>query len=214
MLTFIYLHGWVSSPQSQKAQFFQQQFAHHGIELLLPDFNHNDFYHLTLTRQIQQVEALLPTDQEVVMLGSSFGALTALWVAQRQTQVRKLVLIAPAVNFLANCRVFLGEAQWQQWQQDGELPIYHYHVAETKLLHYNFIQDISTYPDSALQRAVPTLALHGEQDEVIPYPDVCQFAAQRTWVDLHSWDCDHQMLSVQDALWDAISAFCVEELHA
>ena len=52
-LNYIYLHGFASSSQSFKAQKFQELFATKNIPLIIPDLNQNDFYNLTLTRQIK-----------------------------------------------------------------------------------------------------------------------------------------------------------------
>src|SRR5688572_7467401 len=98
---YIYLHGFASSPRSAKAQDLRDRFQSLGIELTIPDLNHPDFTHLTLTRQLEQVVALLPADATpVTLIGSSFGGLTAAWAAQTHPQIQRLVLLAPAFQFL------------------------------------------------------------------------------------------------------------------
>ncbi|MCS6812403.1 MAG: esterase, partial [Cyanobacteria bacterium] len=62
----IYLHGFASSPNSTKARYLADCFAQAGLPLTVPDLNQGDFSHLTLTRQIQQVEALL-TDEPTIL---------------------------------------------------------------------------------------------------------------------------------------------------
>ena len=109
-MTFIYLHGWASGPFSNKARFFSQHFAQQGLTLQTPDLNQNDFFHLTLSRQIEQVKNLL-SDQAVTLIGSSFGGLTALWVAEQCQQVKRLVLLAPALDFSTRCLTLIPEAQ-------------------------------------------------------------------------------------------------------
>ncbi len=74
--TYIYLHGFASGPRSQKARDLGDQFARLNIPLTIPDLNQGDFTHLTLTRQIKQVEALFPpAPTPVTLIGSSFGGL-------------------------------------------------------------------------------------------------------------------------------------------
>ncbi len=51
--TYIYLHGFASSPSSTKAQYLRARFASLQINLNIPDLNQGDFSHLTLTRQLQ-----------------------------------------------------------------------------------------------------------------------------------------------------------------
>ena len=83
MANYIYLHGFASSPLSAKAQYLDSCFRECQIDLEIPDLNQGDFSHLTLTRQLQQVENLFPAKKPVVLIGSSFGGLTAAVLAER-----------------------------------------------------------------------------------------------------------------------------------
>ncbi len=206
MNKFIYLHGFTSRPQSSKAQFFKQCFEQRGWHLEIPDLNQNDFYHLTLTRQIQQVEALLP-DSPVTLIGSSFGGLTALWLAERQAQIERLVLLAPALNFLNRCATLMGESQFAQWRLQGKFAFEHYGYQRQEFLSYNFIEDLQQYLDADLQRRIPTLILHGKKDDVVPIENSRNFAKHRSEVELIEFDSDH-FLNVHTALWKATETFC------
>jgi pimeloyl-ACP methyl ester carboxylesterase len=206
---YLYLHGWASSPSSNKARYFQAQFAALGYDLQMPDFNQNDFYHLTLSRQLAQAAALLPaSDQAVTVIGSSLGGLTALWLAEQQPQVTRLVLLAPALQFLPRCETLLGAAAMQRWAEQDELSIYHYAYARDCLLHYDFIRDMAQYPDAQLQRELPTLILHGQHDEVIDIAHSAAFAAARPWVTFQALDSDHGLNDVHAELWATIQPFC------
>jgi len=205
-MEFIYLHGWASSPKSQKAQFFKRQFAQLGIPLYIPDLNETDFYHLTLTRQIAHIEALL-TEQPVTLIGSSLGGLTALWLAERNTQIQQLITMAPALGFLEHCRDIVGEAAYTAWQNAGELSVFHYAWQTHTKISYAFIEDMAHYSDANLQRQLPTLILHGVQDAVISIQSSRDFSAQRSWVTLQEFESDHQLTDVQDQLWEATQRF-------
>ncbi len=204
---YFYLHGWASSPLSTKAQFFKQQFEQLGIQLHIPDLNQDNFYELTFTRQLQQVAQLIEQHSEVVLLGSSLGGLTALWLAQRFMQVKQIVLFAPALNFLNQCQTLLGHTAFQTWQQQRELPIFHHATQQLQLLNFNFIEDMQQYKDEQLTRALPTLMFHGKQDEVIAVNDVKHFAQQRDWVQLHLLNSDHHLTNVQTFLWQTSQQF-------
>lgn len=54
MAQYLYLHGFASGPQSQKARGLAARFQAQGLELEIPDLNQGDFSHLTLSRQIRQ----------------------------------------------------------------------------------------------------------------------------------------------------------------
>ena len=104
-----YLHGFASSPQSSKSSFLSARLAQHGVTLQCPDLNEPDFSTLTVTRMIEQVEAMLVQlrPQPVAVFGSSLGAFVALHLVERlahqealdRVQVRQLILLAPALEF-------------------------------------------------------------------------------------------------------------------
>ncbi|WP_416674221.1 YqiA/YcfP family alpha/beta fold hydrolase [Egbenema bharatensis] len=205
---YLYLHGFASSPRSAKAQYFADRFQALGISLTIPDLNQGDFYHLTLSRQIHQVEDLLPTHPPITLMGSSFGGLTAAWLGERNPQIDRLILLAPAFQFLAHWEPKLGAAQMQQWQSEQSLVTYHYGEAKPMAIDYGFVTDLAQYDEAEIQRPVPTLILHGEQDEVIPVQASRAFAAHRPWVKLIELPSDHSLANVQSDLWQAIQDFC------
>jgi len=207
--TYIYLHGFASSPQSGKAQYLRDRFAAYQIHLTIPDFNQGDFAHLTLTRQLKQVEAILPPSATpVTLIGSSFGGLTAAWLGQQHVQVQRLVLLAPAFNFLSHWLPKLGDVQMQKWQESGYLRVYHYGEKRLLPLHYPFILDAKQYQEQQLQRPIPTLILHGRNDEVIPIQSSRDYASQRQWVQLLELDSNHTLSNAMPEIWQAIRAFC------
>jgi pimeloyl-ACP methyl ester carboxylesterase len=202
---FFYLHGWASCPASFKARWCRERFSERGLTLHAPDLNQNDFYHLTLSRQLAQVTALLPADGPVALIGSSFGALTALWLAQKLPRIQALLLLAPAINFPANIRRQLGEAGLAQWQSSGKLKIQHPAWQREAEIAWEFVEDMQAYPDAGLRRELPTLILHGRDDAVIPLADVASFAAERPWIRLESLDGDHSL--GQTDWWSLAGAF-------
>ena len=207
---YIYLHGFASSPRSTKARDLSDRFAKLGVPLGVPDLNQNDFTHLTLSRQIQQVEALFPpAPAPITLIGSSFGGLTAAWLGERHLQVDRLVLLAPAFGFLAHWLPRLGDAQVQQWQTDGYLSVYHYGEAKKLPLSYAFVTDAAQYWEGAIVRSLPTLILHGKHDDVIPLQASIDFAKSRPWVQLIELDSDHALTEVSTKIWQAVQTFCV-----
>lgn len=208
-MVYIYLHGFASSPQSAKARYLFDRFQELGLALITPDFNQGGFSTLTLSRQIQQVRSLLPPDHgPVTLIGSSFGGLTAAWVGDLCPQVERLVLLAPAFQFLEHWLPRLGREQLKRWRTDRTMPIYHYGEQSTLPLQYEFVSDLATYSDDQLQRSIPTLILHGVQDDVIPIESSREFAEHRPWVRLVELDSDHTLANVQPEIWQAIQAFC------
>ncbi|HEY9629561.1 MAG TPA: YqiA/YcfP family alpha/beta fold hydrolase [Coleofasciculaceae cyanobacterium] len=210
METYVYLHGFASSPQSVKAQSLRESFRAIDLTLVTPDFNQGDFSNLTLSRQIQQTRSLLPDDASVTLIGSSLGGLTAAWVGEQCSQVNRLVLLAPAFDFLAHWLPRIGPEQMQQWQATRSLQVYHYGEQKMLPLGYTFVTDAAQYKDTQLQRSIPTLILHGRQDEIISIEASRNYAAQRPWVKLVELDSDHALGNVQVDIWQAIQDFCPE----
>lgn len=208
-MRFIYLHGFASSPESAKAIYLCDRFAELGISLEVPDFNQGDFSHLTITRQLTQVETMLANaETPVTLIGSSLGGLTSAWLGQRQSQVQRIVLLAPAFGFLSHWLPKLGAEQLQQWQTSGYLQVYHYTERRSLPLHYQFLEDARQYQDSQLLRPVPTLIFHGRKDEVIPIESTRDYARERPWVELIELDSDHALTDVMPEIWQATQSFC------
>lgn len=219
--SYIYLHGFASSPESTKAKYFRDRFSCLGIDLKIPDLNQNDFSRLSLTRQLHQIETeFLQTKPlqsatekvkklgEVTIVGSSFGGLTAAWLAQRQLSVKQIVLLAPAFQFLSHWLPLLGQQQLEKWQSEKYLPIYHYREQRYLPLNYQFVVDMAQYPEEKLMRSVPALVLHGKYDTIIPIQASRNFAANRPWVKLIELEDDHSLGNVLAEIWEAIQKFC------
>ena len=210
-MRYLYLHGFASSPLSAKAQTLKARFQECGVTLDIPDLNQGDFTHLTLTRQIDQARQIILSDAEpLVLIGSSFGGLTSAWVAEQpdvQARIEKMVLLAPAFNFLGQWLPRLGPDQLKKWESEGFLSVYHYSLARQVPLHYGFVTDAQQYDDGRLQHPVPTLILHGRQDEVISVQASRDYAAPRPWVKLVELESDHALGDVQTEIWQAIQGF-------
>lgn len=211
MPRYLYLHGFASSPQSAKAQAIKTRFAALGLDLAIPDLNKDDFSHLTLSRQIQQVSTLiLSQDEPTVLLGSSLGGLTAAWVAQQAAiaeRVEKLVLLAPAFQFLQQWLPRLGPDQLEAWRTEATFPVYHYTEQRQIPLHYTFITDAQGYKDDALKAQIPTLILHGTHDETISIDASRAYAAARPWAELIELPSDHALANVEKEIWQHTQGF-------
>ncbi len=84
----IYLHGSNSSSQSGKARQFAEKFN----GMITPDFS-DDF-----DAYMAQLKKILGRKKNWTLIGSSYGGLIAtVFAAQKPEQIRKLVLLAPAL---------------------------------------------------------------------------------------------------------------------
>ncbi len=207
-MQYIYLHGFASSPDSAKARYIRDRFTEKNISISIPDLNQDNFSKLTLTRQINQVVTEFKPSEPVTLIGSSLGGLTAAWLGEKYPQVEKLVLLAPAFGFLSLWLQHLGPEAVQQWQTTDTLSVYHYGQKRNLPLHYQFVTDSEQYQDDQLQRSLPTLILHGTQDEVIPVEASRNFAQSRPWIQFKELNSDHALTNVLPEIWLQIQSFC------
>jgi len=211
MRQYLYLHGFASSPQSKKAQALKARFQEQGISLEIPDLNQSDFTHLTLSRQIQQVkDRILAQPDPTILIGSSLGGLTAAWVAEQPAlngRIEKMVLLAPAFQFLAQWLPRLNPDQLDDWRTTGTMPVYHYTEQQTLPLQYAFVEDAQQYRDEGLHAEIPTLILHGLYDDTISIEASRAYAALRPWVRLVELPSDHALVEVEANLWQHIWDF-------
>ncbi|MFE4107786.1 YqiA/YcfP family alpha/beta fold hydrolase [Almyronema epifaneia] len=208
--TYLYLHGFASGPGSQKAQFLRSRFLALGLTLHIPDLNQGGFSELTLTRQINQTLALLTHSEQVVLIGSSLGGFTAALLAEQPAlaqKLQKLVLLAPAFDFLAHWLPRLGSDSLAHWQQADYLNVYHYGEQRFLPLKYAFVTDAQQYAAQPSNPAIPTLILHGRHDDTIPLQASRQYASNRPWVRLHELNSDHSLTDVQAEIWQVMQAF-------
>ena len=95
----LYLHGFGSSPQSRKAQYFKPHFEAHGVNYHIPDLNEPSFEKLLLSAMLDKVAETIQNlpEGEVYLIGSSMGGLTATHFLDRYPEaqrVKKAVMIA------------------------------------------------------------------------------------------------------------------------
>ena len=204
MTAYIYLHGFASSPKSNKAQYLRDRFTEVNLDLNVLDLNQGNFSCLTLSRQIQQTISAFPDSQTpITLIGSSFGGLTAAWVAQQQ-QVEKIILLAPAFGFPQSWYAKLKPEQIEQWRESDALPVYHYGEGKQVSLHYQFLQDADNYPLSGLKRSLATLIIHGIHDDVVPIQVSRDYASQHSQVKLIELNSNHGLNDVKERIWQEI----------
>lgn len=205
MNRIIYLHGFASSPMSKKALFFEARFAERGISIEVPDLAEGDFEHLTITRQLSVIERTAK-EEPVWLIGSSLGGYLAALYAARHTEVERLMLMAPAFNFVARWRERHGPDEMMRWKETGKLAVEHYGDGLIHELHYGLIEDASEY-ESYPNFQQPALIFHGRQDDVVPQEFSITFAQQHENVELHLVDSGHELTDVFDAMWSQTERF-------
>ncbi|MBI5946388.1 MAG: alpha/beta fold hydrolase [Chloroflexi bacterium] len=154
----IYLHGLESSSQSGKARQFAEKFP----GMVTPDFTGS------FEERMKQLNPILGRKKNWTIIGSSFGGLMGtVFTCQHPTQVRKLILLAPA------------------------------------LLRDPFGSYLNLEPVS-----VPTIIIHGTEDDVVPLEPVREVAEKLfTFLAYRVVDDGHRLHKAFEELnWEEILA--------
>ncbi len=211
----VYLHGFASSPQSSKAQFFAQQFAAKQIPFTAPRLDGGDFEGLTITGQLRVIEAAIGDAAvenqpgPVVMMGSSLGGYLAASYASRhpeQLHVIGVIMLAPAFRFLERWQHRFTPEQMQYWRTQGSLPFYHYGSKSQQALSYRFIEDAGAYPPEP-RFSQPGLILQGTNDPLVPATGARQYAAANPNITLKLFESGHELTDVLQPMWEEVTAF-------
>jgi pimeloyl-ACP methyl ester carboxylesterase len=203
MIQFIYLHGFASSPQSQKATAFTKRFAELGLPLAVPDLEGGDFKHLTISRQLRIIEETLDSfpGASFALIGSSMGGYLAALAAQIRPEVKAAYLMCPGFNFIKRWRSALSE-KIQKEGGAGLIPIFNYRYNKTMELDLGIFEDAEEWEGIEYQRPVPTRIVHGIHDDTVDIGESRNFAQLHPWAHLKEVNSDHGLLSYLDWIID------------
>jgi len=205
MKRFVYLHGFASSPQSGKAQFFHRRFAERGLTLQIAELDRNNFKGLTISGQLEVIEAEVQGDP-AILIGSSLGGYLAALYAARHANIERLILMAPAFQFPQRMRERFSEAELEQWRQEGTRLFFHYAFQDHRPLGYSFVEDSAKYEAEPDFRQ-PALIFHGTRDDVVPAEYSVQFAEGHPNVRLCLLNSGHELTDVLEPMWAETAKF-------
>ena len=184
----LYLHGFASGPGSAKGRALAAHYAARGISMERLSLRVPSFEQQRLSAMIAEVRARIggPRDRAVVF-GSSLGGLTACRAAEDDPRVCALVLLAPAFRLVERWRMRIGEAEWDAWRTTGWRAIDDYAERRPSRVDFAFVEDAERadaggggWPDVR----VPTLIVHGVDDEVVDIDLSREWAAGKRHVRL------------------------------
>jgi pimeloyl-ACP methyl ester carboxylesterase len=204
-VNLLYLHGFASSPQSTKAQFFRARLEELGLALEIPDLA-PDFAHMTITSELAIVARHLDRGP-AVLFGSSLGGYVAALAAERWPErARALVLFAPAFGFAERWESRLGLEEIARWRVAGTRPTLHYSTGREEPLSIELLDDARRH---ASEPAVgcPCLIFAGRRDDAVPLEVVERFAAAGPRRTLYRYDAGHELTEVLAPMWERTREF-------
>ncbi len=207
-MEYIYLHGFLSGPTSTKGRYLSGKFEKLNVNLHCPDLNGENFSSLKVSSQIHIIEDLLDTlSDEVTIIGSSLGGYLATLAAENRSEIRRLVVMAPAFDFFPRYISRFSPYQLKSWERTGYIRLYHYHYKEERSLGYQIIKDAQKYAGTALKRQLPVQIFHGIKDKSVPVEvtlDYLRGNLKSTMILLNS---DHSLLDKLDDIWKYMQVF-------
>jgi pimeloyl-ACP methyl ester carboxylesterase len=198
----VYLHGFASSPQSSKAQFFKRKLNAEGIDVEIPRLDGGDFEHLTITSQLAIVDQAVG-GRPTVLFGSSLGGYLAAVYAARHPEIERLVLLAPGFQFPSRWPLRYSAEELARWKREGSAPVFHYGEKREMRLGYELMEDSLRYEDEPDVRQ-PTLIFHGTKDDVVLAEVSQTFAARHPNAELHLMDSGHELTDVLEEMWAVV----------
>ncbi|MEO8099351.1 MAG: YqiA/YcfP family alpha/beta fold hydrolase [Acidobacteriota bacterium] len=201
----VYLHGFASSPQSNKAQFFRRKLNEQGVAVDIPRLDGGHFESLTISSQLKIVHETV-AGRSVLLMGSSLGGYLAALYAARHPEIAGLVLLAPGFQFPSRWRQRYTPEELDRWKREGSTPVYHYGEKRELRLGHQLLEDSERYEDEPDARQ-PALIFHGTQDDVVPAEVSQAFVATHPNASLHLMDSGHELTDVLEPMWVKVDVF-------
>ena len=206
--TILFLHGFSSSAQSTKAQYFREKFgALPHVDFCAMDLNPTpkDFEYMTTTGLIDRVRQYVLDHSlgEFSIIGSSYGGLISLHYAHRFGGVKKMLLLAPGLRWLHGG---LAEEELAQWKEAGALPFLHYAFEKEIPVRYDLQVDGIRYLEF-ISPPAPILIIHGCNDTTVPTDHSRRYAAEfPDRVHLIEVDSDHDLNGHLPFIWEHVGS--------
>jgi pimeloyl-ACP methyl ester carboxylesterase len=207
--TILFLHGFVSSAHSTKAQYLEERLASFPhLAFGAVDFNPTpeDFTYMTITGRIDRLRQYVLDRQieEMQLVGSSLGGLVALHYAHRFGGVERMLLLAPALTWLHGGS---ADEELTQWKKTGAAPVFHPAFGQAVPLRYDLYRDGQRYSEP-ISPPAPTVIIHGVDDETVPVDNSRVYAlTYPEGVRLIEVNAGHDLNGHLDLIWEYVQSF-------
>jgi pimeloyl-ACP methyl ester carboxylesterase len=215
----LFLHGFGSRRDGEKATCLGETLARAGIAFLAPDLQGHgesggDLGTVTIERSIGDLlevskHALFRSAPRRVLLGSSFGGVVSSWAAvERPGLCDRLALIAPAFGFIERHVATLSPEVAAAWRSGRPLRVEREWFSVDLSNRILLEAEHRPWRELARRIAMPTLILHGSEDESVPVEASREFASACDSVQLEVIESgDHRLVDHKELLAKRIERF-------
>ncbi len=133
------------------------------------------------------------------------GYLAARWAELHPERIGALVLLCPAFDLPGRWEKDHGQDLMNTWKKAGSLTIPDA-TGTPKQLEWTFIEDARRHP-SQPRACVPTLIIHGRQDETIPIESSREYVQKNELIRLVEVDDDHGLAASIDRIDSEVFSF-------
>lgn len=150
----------------------------------------------------------------VALLGSSFGGLTSIIAASQMPDLKFLILKSPVSNYEEKEKTTKPPAELKEWKRTGQMMYEKSDGSETHI-HYSFYEDFKNNDGYTFAPSIhiPTLIVHGENDEVVPVAQsikTSKLIPDCKLIIVKSADHRYSKSAHQEQMLDAIKKFIVD----
>ena len=125
-ITRVFIHGLESSAQGTKGTYFRKRYPDMIIEN----------YPGSLESRMDKLRGILSNTEELVLVGSSYGGLmAAMYACDNEHTIRRLILLAPALNL---------EAFEPYLDREIGVPVVLYHGSRDDVVPLNHVREIAS----------------------------------------------------------------------
>ena len=179
----ILCHGFLSNKDSRTNLRLTELLVAQGISTLRFDWfgmgeSGGKFSRITVSACCDQLERAISLMRErgyheLGLIGSSFGGLLAILVAQHHPELRAVGLKCPVPDFPETLEHEFGRAGIEEWKRTNYIPDVTGGTAPI-FLDFAFYESCRTFDAYATARNIkaPVLIVHGEQDELVPFHQI------------------------------------------
>ncbi len=175
----ILCHGFGSSKNSRTYVELQRRLNKFQLSTFRFDFfghgeSEGKFKDITISEAIDDILCAIKllkskSYSELGLIGSSFGGIASIITASKVNDLFVLALKSPVSNFEDKFLATTSKEAMDKWKKKG----YHYYVrsdGERKKINYTFFEDCKNNDgyDAAKKIKIPTLIVHGDNDESVP----------------------------------------------